>query len=131
MDFFIPPRFETEFNIIIYIIQYIHPTMPPKNIFVFNTVVAKLIFCQISRFNTFFVTKAYEVCLSRSDYNLRPQTIIHNINPNLLENWKYSSVSTSLHSSKAQQSSWSVQGGYAGNAAGMKISSLHKLTDIR
>ena len=24
-----------------------------------------------------------------------------------------------------------VQGGYAGNAAGMKISSLHKLTDIR
>ena len=47
--------------------------MPPKNIFVFNTVVAKLIFCQISRFNTFFVTKAYEVCLSRSDYNLRPQ----------------------------------------------------------
>ena len=66
--------------------------MPPKNIFVFNTVVAKLIFCQISRFNTFFVTKAYEVCLSRSDYNLRPQTIIHNINPNLLENWKYSSV---------------------------------------
>ena len=132
MDFFIPPRFETEFNIIIYIIQYIHPTMPPKNIFVFNTVVAKLIFCQISRFNTFFVTKAYEVCLSRSDYNLRPQTIIHNINPNLLENWKYSSVSvsTSPHI-KAQQSSCSVQGGYAGNAAGMKISSLHKLTDIR
>ena len=25
----------------------------------------------------------------------------------------------------------SLQGGYAGNAAGMKISSLHKLTDIR
>ena len=25
----------------------------------------------------------------------------------------------------------SAQGGYAGNAAGMKISSLHKLTDIR
>ena len=24
-----------------------------------------------------------------------------------------------------------LQGGYAGNAAGMKISSLHKLTDIR
>ena len=24
-----------------------------------------------------------------------------------------------------------MQGGYAGNAAGMKISSLHKLTDIR
>ena len=47
--------------------------MPPKNIFVFNTVVAKLIFCKISRFNTFFDTKAYEVCLSRSDYNLRPQ----------------------------------------------------------
>ena len=26
---------------------------------------------------------------------------------------------------------FTLQGGYAGNAAGMKISSLHKLTDIR
>ena len=29
------------------------------------------------------------------------------------------------------QSNFYLQGGYAGNAAGMKISSLHKLTDIR
>ena len=130
MDFFIPPRFETEFNIIIYNIStrqcrqrislYLI-RLWPSSFFVkypdsTHFSLQKRMKCVCLGVITICGLKPSSTILIR--ICLKTGNIVLYLLPLICH-------------SKAQQSSCSVQGGYAGNAAGMKISSLHKLTDIR